>query len=123
MGCSEKKNNKIELTCFEKESSNGISYNLTIIPPSKNENGNVYLNDKNLDSESGGSKQEISNLTVSQSVISWRQKFEVSNSNIKSSQSIEITRNTGLLKRTEFLLTPEITYTYSQCEPRNLNKF
>lgn len=123
MGCSSNKNEKIELTCIDKNSSNQSSFNLTIIPPSVSHKGKVYRNDKDQDIESDGSKQVIRDLKVNQSVISWSQKFEVLNSDIKSSQSIEISRNTGLLTRTEFLLTPKITYTYSQCDPRKSNKF
>jgi hypothetical protein len=123
IGCSSNKNDKIELTCIDKVSPAGSSFNLTVIPPSDGHKGKVYRNDRDQDMESDGSKQVISDLKINQSVVSWSQKFEVLNSDIKSSQAIEISRNTGLLTRTEFLLTPQITYTYSQCEPRRSNKF
>lgn len=127
----------INMTCIN-QGINGQSstVNLMVVSASPSSKGKVYSNDKDLDS----SRQVVSNVKISPTIISYELLFTADPTSINGRQysggsihqSIEINRTSGHLVTTEivkgdFPLGELVGYGVhvrnGECGPRRSNKF
>lgn len=125
----------ISLTCMGKEGDNAASGNYTIIAPSANSKGKIFIQDKDLNSSSQYGVSTVTEIVVTNSEIKWSAKYNGNamtypdpRFNVPARSSYDewvINRTSGQMRRiiTDPLENPSVRVVYSYCELRRQNKF